>query len=89
MIRCHNDPRLRPRLDTALVRENSPDYGTTEEGFPLRCTRREAWVYADGQWHKTVASEGACARSLTKQDWDRRFGHLPPLPRSAFQPDRK
>jgi hypothetical protein len=72
-----------------MSENTAPDYATTEEGFPLRCTWREAWVYADGEWHKTVPSKDVYAQPLTKQDWDRRFGHLPPLPRSAFQPDRR
>jgi len=60
-------------------------YGSYD-GYAVRFTRYEAWILADGHWQKTgVAQVLHEAALLTKEQFHRVYGALPPMPSAAFQ----
>jgi len=62
-----------------------PLYGSLDSQ-PVRWLGFEAWIYTGSKWSKTNAAD--CdhgARVLTKAAFDQLFGHLPEMPKAAFQ----
>ena len=59
------------------------------EGVGVLFDGWEAWqLSTNGVWHEINAADAACkARVLTKEDFDRSFGDVPPLPIAAFADD--
>jgi hypothetical protein len=59
-------------------------------GHPARYDDREAWVLdANGAWYETHPVFVRYRASLTKEAYRKAFGDVPPLPDSAFDPERK
>lgn len=53
---------------------------------PCIATDAEAWWFNDGKWARVNAWDAAWNASvLTKAQFDKLFGQLPALPRTAFQ----
>jgi hypothetical protein len=57
------------------------------DGLAARSCGWEAWLFGkDGAWHETNAADVATkAALLTKEQYHRMFGPLPPLPPAAFR----
>jgi hypothetical protein len=63
----------------------TPKYGALE-GKPVRFVDDEAWVFAQHAWQQTNTAEvRAGAHVMNEKDFQKNFGALPPLPKSAFQ----
>jgi hypothetical protein len=61
-----------------------PKYGALE-GKPVRFTDTEAWVF-NGAWYQNNPAEVLTgAAVLDAKQFQKDFGSLPPLPKSAFQ----
>jgi hypothetical protein len=62
---------------------------SSPNGCAARYTKREAWVLVDGTWRKgdPVFFRLAGSAPLTKREYRKRFGDVPPLPSIAFDPD--
>jgi len=68
-------------MPTAEIR-----YGRLD-GHAVRYTYNEAWVLVDGAWHETESIFVIIkAERLTREAYLETFGHLPPLPKTAFDP---
>ena len=53
---------------------------------PCLATDREAWWFREGKWKRVDTADAAWNASvLSKERFERTFGHLPALPRTAFQ----
>jgi len=62
-------------------------YGSFK-GRATQYTYNEAWVFVDGVWHETESVFVLLgATRLTREAYLETFGHLPPLPKTAFDPD--
>jgi hypothetical protein len=70
-----------PNRRTGLI-----SYGCWD-GLATRSRSWEAWLLGkDGAWHETNAADVATkAALLTKEQYHRMFGPLPPLPPAAFR----
>jgi hypothetical protein len=63
----------------------SPKFGALE-GKPVRFVDDEAWVFSQGVWSQANTAEVRTgAHVMTEAEYKNDFGHLPPLPKSAFQ----
>lgn len=64
---------------------DEPRYGDLE-GNPVRFTRREAWMFAEGTWRPIHPAEVyANAAAISREEFFRRFPLVQTLPYTAFQ----
>jgi len=62
-----------------------PKYGNFD-GIPSRYSEREAWVLDDEDWAEVNSSaHNNFVSELTKEEFDRIFPDIPPLPPTAFR----
>ena len=62
----------------------------SHEGHAVQWNDFEAWWYINDEWCWLNPGEAVMnARILTKEEYQDRFGQLPPLPTTAFRPRDK
>jgi hypothetical protein len=78
---------MSPKFEVPFGPLSRPALYGSWDGDPVLWSPGEAWSFADGAWKPANSSiVGMEGRVLSKSAFDRKFGSLPPLPKSAFHP---
>ena len=65
--------------------QNTLQYGIMEYN-PVIIHGQECWWFINGKWHELhIASYWMNGQDMTKEAFQKTFGHLPVLPAEAFQ----
>jgi hypothetical protein len=74
-----------PSLGWPRIAMTATPYFGSMDGYPVRGTDSEAWIFQDGKWQPLHPAEGSAKASvLTEADFKERFGELPHLAGDGF-----